>query len=75
VVRIHADIHLEKESQKAIVIGRGGEMLKKIGTRARLAIEAFLGARVHLMLNVVVTKGWTKNPGEMKRLGYFVREI
>lgn len=74
-VRIRADIHIEKESQKAIIIGKGGAMLKAIGTDARLAIERFLQARVHLELHVVVTSRWTRDPVEMKRLGYFVRDI
>jgi GTP-binding protein Era len=74
VVTIHAAIHVEKDSQKGIVIGRGGSMLKAIGTSARQAAERFLDARVHLMLRIVVSRNWTRDEREMKKLGYFDRE-
>ncbi|MBN1637091.1 MAG: KH domain-containing protein, partial [Deltaproteobacteria bacterium] len=67
---ISAVIHVEKTSQKAIIIGKGGKMLKEIGTQARIDIQKFLGSRVFLELFVRVTRNWTKNPNMMKDLGY-----
>ena len=69
-IHITACIHVEKDSQKGIVIGRGGSMLKKIGIEARRDIERLVGNRVFLELFVRVTKDWTKNPRIMKELGY-----
>ncbi len=60
-IRIAADIMLEREGQKAIVIGKQGSMLKKIGTQARTEIEAFLDAPVYLELFVKVRKGWRED--------------
>jgi len=74
LVKIIASIHVERNSQKGMVIGKGGEMLKKIGTRAREDLEKFLGTKLYLELNVKITKNWTKNPNEMKKLGYFERK-
>lgn len=70
IIRISAVIHVERPSQKAIVIGRGGSMLKRIGTEARIDMERLLGQKVFLELFVRVTEDWTKNPRELKRLGY-----
>jgi GTPase len=70
ITRISAVIHIERTSQKAIVIGKGGSMLKKIGTQARIDMERLLGQKVFLELFVRVTENWTKNPRELKRLGY-----
>ena len=67
---INAVIHVERPGQKAIVIGKKGAMLKEIGTQARLDIQRLIGATVYLELFVRVTKDWTKNPHELKRLGY-----
>ncbi|HHS48711.1 MAG TPA: GTPase Era, partial [Desulfurella acetivorans] len=58
---IKAIVYTEKDSQKAIVIGQNGAMLKKIGSIARKKIEDFLGTKVYLELWVKVKKGWTKN--------------
>jgi GTP-binding protein Era len=74
LVRMIATIHVERNSQKGMVIGRGGQMLKKIGTEARERLAAFLGSKVYLELHVVVSKNWTKNESELKKLGYFARE-
>ena len=60
-IRISADIMLEREGQKAIVIGKQGSMLKKIGTEARAEIEALLDAPVYLELFVKVRKGWRED--------------
>jgi GTP-binding protein Era len=67
---VEATIYVEKESQKAIVIGAGGQMLKKIGALARPEIEAMLGTHVFLRLWVKVLEGWRKDAAALKRLGY-----
>jgi len=69
-VTISAVIHVEKQSQKAIVIGKGGAKLKAIGTEARLDLETFLERRVHLSLWVKVDKNWTRDAREVRLLGY-----
>jgi len=70
IVEIHATIHVERDSQKGIVIGKGGRMLKEIGTRAREDLEWLLGAQVFLKLQVKVTKDWQRDPRALERLGY-----
>jgi len=67
---IHATIHVERDSQKKILIGRGGQKLKSIGEAARKEIEPLLGTRVFLELWVNVEKNWTQNPRALDRLGY-----
>ena len=67
---IHATIIVEKDSQKGIIIGKGGVMLKQIGQAARAEIEELLGQRVMLKLWVKVEKNWTKNPRMLKELGF-----
>lgn len=67
---IGAVIHVERPSQKAIVIGARGSMLREIGTQARHEIERLLGCRVFLELFVRVSKDWSKNPKRLKDLGY-----
>lgn len=69
-VTIHARILVEKASQKAIVIGAGGKMVKKIGTGARKRIETLLGVHVDLRLFVAVERDWTTNPRLLRELGY-----
>ena len=58
MIKIWATIVVERESQKPIVIGKGGEMVKRIGTEARLDLEAILGAKVFLDLHVAVHEAW-----------------
>ncbi len=70
LTRIRADIVVERESQKAIVIGRGGKMLKTVGTEARLELEKEIGERVYLELFVKVEKDWSRNETKLRRLGY-----
>lgn len=70
LVHISATIHVEREGQKKIMIGKGGAQIKAIGTRARRAIEALLRRKVHLELWVKVSPGWTKNQRALERLGY-----
>jgi GTP-binding protein Era len=69
-VVIHADIHAERESQKKILIGKGGKSIKRIGTAARKRIEEFLDRRVHLELFVKVSPHWTRNKRLLEELGY-----
>ena len=70
VSRIHATVLVQRDSQKGIVIGKGGEMLKGIGTRAREELEALLGTRVYLELRVKVQKEWQRDDNALTRLGY-----
>ncbi len=69
-VYLEATIYVEKETHKGILIGQGGQMLKRIGQDARLAIEAYLEAPVYLDLWVKVRKNWRKREPELRRLGY-----
>lgn len=66
---VRANVWTETDSQKGIVIGAGGRMVRAIGTAARREIEASLGRRVHLELNVRVRRGWRKDEGLLDRLG------
>lgn len=68
--RIHAVIYVEKESQKAIVIGRKGEKLKEIASRARLDMEQLFGAKVFLDVWVKVRRGWSDDERMLKSLGF-----
>jgi GTP-binding protein Era len=70
LVVIKGMIHVERDSQKKILVGRGGQKLKKIGEAARKEVEAFLGTRVFLDVWVNVEKDWTRNPRTLDRLGY-----
>jgi GTP-binding protein Era len=73
LVYISATIYVERESQKGILIGKGGQMLKTLGAAARQEIEQFLGRRVYLELWVKVRKNWRKDERELRRLGYVLR--
>jgi GTPase len=70
LIRIACLILVERESQRGIVIGRAGAMLKRIGTLARKEIELLLGTRVFLGLRVKVQREWQRDPGALSRLGY-----
>jgi GTP-binding protein Era len=70
LIRIQADIHVERPSQKGIIIGKGGSMLREIGKQARLDMEKLLGARVFLELWVRIQKKWRKDPRALKEFGY-----
>jgi len=70
LVDIHANVYVERDSQKAIVIGRGGERLRIVGTRARHQIERLLGSRVYLDLHVKVAKDWQRDPRQLRKLGF-----
>jgi GTP-binding protein Era len=70
LTEIHADIYVERDGQKRIVIGKQGQRLKLIGQEARRDIELLIGRQVLLKLWVKVRKGWTNNPQMLARLGY-----
>jgi GTP-binding protein Era len=70
LVRIRADVLVERESQKGIVIGKGGGLLKKVGTAARLELEKETGTRVYLELFVKVEREWSRSESMLRRLGY-----
>jgi len=69
-IDIEAVVHVERESQKAIVIGKKGQMLKEIGRQAREDIEKLLGCHVYLGIFVRVTKNWRKDPRALAEFGY-----
>lgn len=68
--RIYASIYCETKSQKGILIGKGGSLLKVIGTQARLELEKIVGKKVYLELNVKIEKDWRKNNKALKAFGY-----
>ncbi|MBT9175862.1 MAG: GTPase Era [Firmicutes bacterium] len=70
IVHVTATVYVERESQKGIIIGKSGAMLKAIGTAARIDIESLLGSQIHLALWVKVRKDWRQKEHELKRLGY-----
>jgi GTP-binding protein Era len=70
LTRIRAEICVERESQKGMVIGRGGTMLRTIGTAARQVLEKETGKRVYLDLFVKVEKNWSRKETMLRRLGY-----
>ncbi len=70
MVVVHATIHVERDSQKGIVIGKGGHLIKAIGQRAREDLEALLGTSVFLDLHVAVEHNWTRDPRALRRFGY-----
>ncbi len=70
LVDINAWLFVERDSQKAIVVGRRGEGIRRIGTESRKRIEALLGTRVFLDLRVKIAKDWQRDPKQMNRLGF-----
>ena len=70
ITRVPATIVVERDSQKGILIGKGGEMLKTIGSRARAEMEPLLGTKVFLELRVKVLKEWQRDPKALQRLGF-----
>ncbi len=72
--RIFANIYCETKSQKGILIGKGGSLLKKIGTEARLELEKIVEKKVYLELNVKIEKDWRKNNRALKNFGYVTDE-
>jgi GTP-binding protein Era len=67
---IHATVYVERQSQKAIVLGTGGSRMKEVGSTARAAIEELLGRRVYLDLHVKIAKEWQRDPRQLRRLGF-----
>ncbi|WP_270260252.1 GTPase Era [Kocuria marina] len=67
---VHASVYVERDSQKAIVIGKRGARLREIGTRARAQIESLLGTRIYLDLHVKVAKEWQRDPRQLSKLGF-----
>ncbi|WP_374969748.1 GTPase Era [Terrabacter sp. BE26] len=67
---VRVNVFVERPSQKAIVIGRGGSRLREVGTNARRGIEALLGQKVYLDLHVKVAKDWQRDPKQLQRLGF-----
>ncbi|MTV26314.1 GTPase Era [Nitriliruptoraceae bacterium ZYF776] len=70
LVEVHAVVHVERDSQKGIVIGKGGANLKAAGTAARQDLEVLLGSKVHLTTHVKVAKEWQRDAKQLGRLGY-----
>lgn len=73
LVDINATIHVERDSQKPMLIGKQGSKLKEIGTKARAQIESYLGTKIYLSLHVKVTKDWQKDPKALAKLGFIER--
>ncbi len=67
---IRAEIFVERKSQVGIIVGKGGSLLKEVGTKARLELEALFGQRIYLDLRVKVKHGWRNREEELRRLGY-----
>jgi GTPase len=67
---VRVQLFVERDSQKAIIIGKGGSRLREVGTTARRGIEALLGAKVYLDLHVKVAKDWQRDPKQLRRLGF-----
>ena len=70
IVRISADIHVERRNHKGMIIGKQGKMIKKLGTQARREIEAFLNKKVHIELYVRVSEGWKDDSRKLRGFGY-----
>ncbi|MEN0129959.1 MAG: GTPase Era [Brevundimonas sp.] len=67
---VRVNLYVERDSQKAIIIGKGGARLRDVGSQARRGIEALLGTRVYLDLHVKVAKDWQRDPKQLGRLGF-----
>jgi GTP-binding protein Era len=70
LIDVHAVLYVERDSQKGIVIGKGGTRLREVGTAARSQIEKLLGTKVYLNLRVKVAKNWQRDPKQLGRLGF-----
>jgi GTP-binding protein Era len=67
---VRVNLYVERPSQKAIIIGKGGSRLREVGTNARKGIEALLGTRIYLDLHVKVAKDWQRDPKQLVKLGF-----
>jgi len=70
LLRIEVTMHVERDSQKKILIGRKGDMLKRIGTQARKELESLLGTKIYLGLFVKVMPNWRENPMQVRELNW-----
>lgn len=70
LIDVHAIVYVERDSQKGIVIGKGGARLREVGTAARTQIEKLLGTKVYLTLQVKIAKNWQRDPKQLRRLGF-----
>ena len=70
IIRMRAEIFVERKTQKGIIIGKGGAAIKKMGTEARLAMEVFFGKKIFLETFVKVEENWRKSERHLKRFGY-----
>ncbi len=70
LIDVHANLFVERSSQKGIVIGKGGARLREVGTAARTQIEKLLGTKVYLDLHVKIAKNWQRDPRQLGRLGF-----
>jgi GTP-binding protein Era len=70
LIDVHAILYVERDSQKGIVIGKGGARLREVGTAARQQIETLLGTKVYLDLRVKIAKNWQRDPKQLGRLGF-----
>ncbi|PRB72886.1 GTPase Era [Arthrobacter sp. MYb213] len=70
LIDIHVSLFVERSSQKAIIIGKGGSRLREVGSNARQGIEKLLGTKVYLDLHVKVAKDWQRDPKQLGRLGF-----
>jgi GTP-binding protein Era len=70
LIDVHAILYVERDSQKGIVIGKGGARLREVGTAARVQIETLLGTKVYLDLRVKIAKNWQRDPKQLGRLGF-----
>lgn len=70
LIRISVDIYVERESQKPILIGKGGEMLKKVGSQSRTDLEKFFGKKIFLETHVRVADNWRNNESMLRKFGY-----
>ncbi|NUT58581.1 MAG: GTPase Era [Agromyces sp.] len=70
LVEVYANLYVERDSQKGIIIGKGGARLKEVGATARTQIERLLGRKVFLALHVKVAKDWQRDPKQLGRLGF-----
>jgi GTP-binding protein Era len=70
LIDVRAELYVERDSQKGIVLGKGGERLRRVGTTARASIERLLGSRIYLDLHVRVAPDWQRDPKQLRKLGF-----
>ena len=70
MIDVHALLYVERDSQKGIVIGKGGARLRAVGTNARKQMEALLGVKIYLELHVKIAKDWQRDPKQLRKLGF-----